>query len=430
MKIAVIALGKIGLPLAVQFADRGHDVVGVDVNPAVVDLVNAGAEPFPGEAHLSEKLAALVPAGRLRATTDGAQAVPGADAVVVVVPLFVDEASARPDFAWMDAATRALAEHLSPGTLVSYETTLPVGTTRTRWKPMLEEGSGLVEGRDFHLVFSPERVLTGRVFADLRKYPKLIGGLSAEGARRAAEFYEAVLEFDERPDLRRGNGVWDLGSAEAAEMAKLAETTYRDVNIGLANQFARFAGAHGIDVYQVIEASNSQPYSHIHTPGIAVGGHCIPVYPRLYLWNDPDATVVRAAREANAGMPDYTVGLLEGAHGDLAGQTVAVLGATYRGGVKETAFSGVFATVAALRARGAQVAVHDPLYSDEELEALGFTPFHLGDKADAVVVQADHTQYRDLTPDDVPGVRTLVDGRRVTDPAAWQGVTRRVIGAP
>ncbi len=295
---------------------------------------------------------------------------------------------------------------------------------------MLEESSGLVEGTDFHLVFSPERVLTGRVFADLRKYPKLVGGLSPEGARHATEFYDAVLEFDERPDLRRPNGVWDLGSAEAAEMAKLAETTYRDVNIGLANQFARFAGSHGVDVMQVIEASNSQPYSHIHTPGIAVGGHCIPVYPRLYLWNDPDATVVRAAREANAAMPEYTVGLLEGAHGDLAGQTVAVLGATYRGGVKETAFSGVFATVEALETKGATVVVHDPLYSDEELQALGFTPFHIGDKADAVVVQADHAQYRDLTSDDVPGVRTLVDGRRVTDAGAWADVTRRVIGAP
>ena len=429
MKIAVIALGKIGLPLAVQFADRGHDVVGVDVNAAVVEEVNAGREPFPGEAHLAEKLAALVPAGRLRATTDYAEAVPGADAVVLVVPLFVDETTADPDFGWMDAATRSLAAHLTPGTLVSYETTLPVGTTRTRWKPLLEEGSGLVEGRDFHLVFSPERVLTGRVFADLRKYPKLVGGLSEEGARLATEFYEAVLEFDDRPDLVRGNGVWDLGSAEAAEMAKLAETTYRDVNIGLANQFARFAGAHGIDVMQVIEASNSQPYSHIHSPGIAVGGHCIPVYPRLYLWNDPDATVVRSAREANAGMPEYTVGLLEGAHGDLAGQVVAVLGAAYRGGVKETAFSGVFATVEALRARGAQVSVHDPLYGDDELERLGLEPFHLGDKADAVVVQADHPQYLELTPDDVPGVRTLVDGRRITDPAAWAGVTRRVIGA-
>jgi nucleotide sugar dehydrogenase len=430
VKIAVIALGKIGLPLAVQFADRGHDVVGVDVNASVVELVNAAAEPFPGEAHLGEKLATLVPAGRLRATTDYREAVPGADAVVVVVPLFVDETTARPDFGWMDSATRSLAEHLTAGTLVSYETTLPVGTTRTRWKPMLEAGSGLVEGRDFHLVFSPERVLTGRIFADLRRYPKLVGGLSAEGARRAREFYQSVLEFDARPDLPRGNGVWDLGSAEAAEMAKLAETTYRDVNIGLANLFARFAGASGIDVYQVIEASNSQPYSHIHTPGIAVGGHCIPVYPRLYLWNDPDATVVRAAREANAAMPAYAVGLLEGAHGDLAGETVAVLGASYRGGVKETAFSGVFATVEALRARGAQVAVHDPMYSDAELDALGFTPFHLGDKADAVVVQADHARYRSLTPDDVPGVRTLVDGRRVTNGTAWAGVTRRVIGAP
>ncbi len=205
---------------------------------------------------------------------------------------------------------------------MSFETTLPVGTTRERWKPMLEEVSGLTEGQDFHLVFSPERVLTGRVFADLRKYPKLVGGLSPEGAARATAFYEAVLDFDDRPDLVRPNGVWDLGSAEAAELAKLAETTYRDVNIGLANQFARFAATHGIDVYQVIEASNSQPYSHIHQPGIAVGGHCIPVYPRLYLWNDPEATVVAAARAANAGMPDYTIGLLEGAYGDLDGARV------------------------------------------------------------------------------------------------------------
>ena len=152
----------------------------------------------------------------------------------------------------------------------------------------------------------------------------------------------------------RPNGVWDLGSAEAAELAKLAETTYRDVNIGLANQFARFAAGAGVDIYQVIEASNSQPYSHIHRPGIAVGGHCIPVYPRLYLWKDPEATVVRAAREANAEMPAYTVGLAEHLHGrPLAGARVAVLGAAYRGGVKETAFSGVFATVAALRAKGA-----------------------------------------------------------------------------
>lgn len=427
MQIAVIGLGKIGLPLAAQFASKGHTVVGVDIAPDVVRSVNDGVEPFPGEAGLGDALAELVPAGALRATTDYAEAVPDADAVVLVVPLFVDE-QARPDFGALDAATEELAAHLSPGTLVSYETTLPVGTTRDRWKPMLEKGSGLAEGVDFHVVFSPERVLTGRVFADLRKYPKLVGGLSEAGARRAAEFYAAVLDFDERADLPRPNGVWDLGSTEAAELAKLAETTYRDVNIGLANQFARFAGSAGIDVQRVIEAANSQPYSHIHQPGIAVGGHCIPVYPRLYLWNDPDATVVRAAREANASMPAYTVGLLEGAFGDLTGARVVVLGAAYRGGVKETAFSGVFPTVAALRDRGAVPLVHDPLYSDDELAALGLDPYHLGEPVDAAVIQADHAGYAELGPDRLPGVRVLVDGRRVSSADRWPGVTYRVIG--
>ena len=428
MKIAVVALGKIGLPLAVQFASKGHDVVGVDVNQAVVDLVNAGTEPFPGEAELGDRLATLVPAGRLRATTDYSDAIPGADAVVLVVPLFVDDASWQPDFGWMDSATRALAEHLTPGTLVSYETTLPVGTTRTRWKPMIEEVSGLTEGVDFHLVFSPERVLTGRVFADLRKYPKLVGALSEEGAKTAKDFYEAVLDFDERTDLDRPNGVWDLGSPEASELAKLAETTYRDVNIGLANQFARFAEQNGIDVHAVIEASNSQPYSHIHRPGIAVGGHCIPVYPRLYLFNDPDATVVRAAREANAGMPDHAITLLEGAYGDLSGARVAVLGAAYRGGVKETAFSGVFPLVAGLRERGATALVHDPMYSDEELARFGFEPYHVGEQVDAALVQADHAMYRELDEASLPGLRAIVDGRQVTDPTRFDGVVHRVIG--
>lgn len=427
MKIAVVALGKIGLPLAVQFARKGHEVIGVDVNQDTVAAVNEAREPFPGEAHLQDYLSDVVASGNLRATSDYGDAIPGADAVVLVVPLFVDD-EARPDFGWMDGATASLAQHLTPGTLVSYETTLPVGTTRSRWKPMLENGSGLTEGTDFHLVFSPERVLTGRVFEDLRKYPKLVGGLSAAGAEAAVQFYRKVLDFDERPDLARGNGVWDLGSAEAAEMAKLAETTYRDVNIGLANQFAQYAATVGIDVYQVIEASNSQPFSHIHQPGIAVGGHCIPVYPRLYLWNDPAATIVSAARAANAGMPDYTVGLLEGVHGSLQDADVVVLGAAYRGGVKETAFSGVFATVDALNERGARVRVHDPLYSDGELRKLGFEPYTMGEPVDAIVVQADHAEYRSLSAVDIPGARTVVDGRRVSRADAWPDADYRVIG--
>ncbi|WP_300267296.1 nucleotide sugar dehydrogenase [Microbacterium sp.] len=428
MRIAVVALGKIGLPLAVQFASSGHDVIGVDVNQKTVDTINAGREPFPGEAELQERLADLVPAGKLRATTSYAEAIPGADAIVLVAPVFVNDETWEPDFQYMDSATTSLAEHLTPGALISYETTLPVGTTRNRWKPMIEQGSGLKEGVDFHLAYSPERVLTGRVFADLRKYPKLIGALSDEGNRRAREFYEAVLQFDERPDLPRPNGVWDLGTTEASEMAKLAETTYRDVNIGLANQFGLFAAANGIDVYKVIEACNSQPYSHIHRPGIAVGGHCIPVYPRLYLSTDPDADIVRVARQLNASMPERLVAQAEGILGDLTGQRAVVLGAAYRGGVKETAFSGVFPTVDALTSRGAKVLVHDPIYSDDELRALGFTPYALGADVDLAILQTDHAEYRELGPEQLPGVKLLVDGRAATDPKLWAGTPRIVVG--
>lgn len=424
MKIAVVALGKIGLPLAVQYASKGHDVVGVDISEATVASVNAAREPFPGESDLAERLADVVGSGRLKATPDYAEAIPPADVVVVVVPLFVDETCGEPVFTWMDSATRSIGTNLTVDTLVLYETTLPVGTTRTRWKPMLESGSGLVEGSDFHLAFSPERVLTGRVFSDLRRYPKLIGALGAAGAKRAATFYQEVLDFDERPDLDRANGVWDLGSTEAAELAKLAETAYRDVNIALANQFARFATRTGIDIYEVIEASNSQPYSHIHRPGIAVGGHCIPVYPRLYLWTDPDASVVRAAREANAEMPEYAVSLLESAYGSLTDATVVILGAAYRGGVKEAAYSGVFPTRDSLVGRGAKVVVHDPLYSDDELRSLGLEPYHYGERADAAILQADHKEYRSLGAEGLPGVRVLVDGRRACDPTAWRDVVR------
>jgi nucleotide sugar dehydrogenase len=413
MRIAVVALGKIGLPLAVQFAMKGHRVFGADIDVETVRKVNDGIEPFPGEYQLDVALRDVVARGLLTATTDTETAVASAEAVVVVVPLFVD-AKGVPDFRAIDAATEAVARGLRPGTLVSYETTLPIGTTRQRFAPLIENVSGLVAGRDFQLAFSPERVLTGRVFADLRRYPKLVGGLTPECGLATERFYSSVLDFDVRADLPRPNGVWNLGSCEASEMAKLAETTYRDVNIGLANQFAKFASSQGIDVFKVIEACNSQPYSHIHQPGIAVGGHCIPIYPQMYLWNDPEATIVRAAREANWSMPAHSIDVLEQAHGALTGQRVVVLGASYRGGVKETAFSGVFPVIDELQKRGAIVFVHDPMYSADELVALGFVPYQLGEPCDAAVLQADHAEYANWSSAEMPGIRTILNGRQIT----------------
>lgn len=427
MRITVFGLGKIGLPLAVQYSRKGHEVVGIDVDADVVDQVNSGMEPFPGEAHLAEYLSEAVRAGLLKATTDPGPAVTSAEGIVVAVPLYVDS-EANPDFSAIDAVSAAIGDHVRPGTLISFETTLPIGTTRDRIAPEIARRSGLRVGQDFHLVFSPERVLTGRVFADLRRYPKLVGGVTEASEAAGAAFYEAVLDFDERPDLARPNGVWRMGSPEAAEMAKLAETTYRDVNIALANQFALFAQISGLDVHAVIEACNSQPYSHIHTPGVAVGGHCIPVYPRLYLWGDPSATVVRAAREANAAMPAEVASLVDREAGGLQGKTVLLLGASYRGGVKETAFSGVFPLRDELESRGATVLIHDPLYSRGELEGLGLSPYVPPRHVDAVVLHTDHEEYAPWSLPWAVSPALIVDGRAIMRKEDWPGVRLVTLG--
>lgn len=417
MRAVVVALGKIGLPIAAQIALRGHEVVGCDIDPRVVDLVNRAQEPFPGEAGLREALAELVPAGRLRATGDTAAAVAdGPDLVIAVPPLVVD-AEARPDFTILDSVVADIGRGLRRGTVVCIETTLPVGTTRTRVAPALAECSGLVAEQDFFAIHSPERVYSGRIFQDLATYPKLVGGLSEAGEARGVELYRSFLDAEVR----------SMGSAEAAELTKLAETTYRDVNIGLANEFARFADALGIDVQGVIAAANSQPFSHIHQPGVAVGGHCIPVYPRFYLAGNPEARLPAVAREINESMPAYAVDLLAEELGPLAGQRVVILGVAYRGGVKETAFSGAFALARELEGRGAIPLASDPLYSAEELEALGLRPWD-GTAVDGAIVQADHSAYPALGPDDLPGVRAVVDGRGVLAPGEWGDVPIRRIG--
>lgn len=429
MKAVVVALGKIGLPIAAQLARTGHDVVGCDVDGRVVGLVNAGQEPFPGEADLGAVLEEVVGAGRLRASTDTAAAVAaGPDLVIAVPPLLVD-ADARPDWRILDsvaadigrglaagAAVRAAAD--LPPTVVAVETTVPVGTTRTRLQPAIAAAAG--PDAAFDLVFSPERVFSGRIFRDLATYPKLVGGLDAAGEARGAELYGAFLP---------GVEIRAMGGAEAAELTKLVETTYRDVNIALANEFARHADALGVDIQPVIDAANSQPFSHVHRPGVAVGGHCIPVYPRFYLAGDPDARLPAVSRAVNEAMPAYAVARL----GPLpAGARVLILGVAYRGGVKETAFSGAFGVRDELLAHGLHPVAADPLYDAGELAALGFEPWLPGTPVHAAILQADHAEYAALGPDDLPGAQVVLDGRGVLDPApfAAAGVTLRRIGRP
>lgn len=423
MRIAVIGLGHIGLPLAVQYAGRGHQVVGCDPAERIVEAINAGRSPHDDEPTLVERLPELVRSGHLRAIRDDAEGARGAEAVVVIVPVAVDE-HREIDFGPIDAATRDIARDLQPGTLVIYETTLPVGTTRDRFGPMLEAGSGLTLDRDLFLAFSPERVLVGRVLLDLRRYPKIVGGTSPESTRRAVEFYRSVLD--------PGTEVLAVATAETAEMTKLAETTYRDVNIALANEYARYAAKRGIDVTEVIGAANSQPFSHIHAPGVGVGGHCIPVYPHFLFNGEPDLRLPPLARAVNDGMAAFAVALLRDRLGSLAGVGVLVLGIAYRADVREDSFSSAFRLRDELAAAGAVVHGHDPYFDAEHLAAAGFVPYDLAAPSAmrAAIVQAAHAAYLSLDLRTIPGLELLVDGRNALDRGAVEaaGVTYLGIG--
>ena len=421
MRIAVVGLGHIGLPLAVQYASRGHEVLGVDIDERIVAAIERGESPHDDEQALVDRVPQLGAAGRLRATTWAGADLRDRDAIVVIVPVVVDS-ERQIDFGPIDAASRDVAKRIGSGTLVVYETTLPIGTTRTRFGPVLAEGSGLELDRELFVAFSPERVLVGRVLVDLARYPKIVGGTSDESTRRAVTFYRSVLE--------EGTEVRAVATAEAAEMTKLAETTYRDVNIAYANELARVAARHGIDVSEVIGAANSQPYSHIHQPGVGVGGHCIPVYPHFLFNDDPDLRIPPLARQINEEMGAFTVDLAEDRIGSLDGQPVVVLGIAYRGDVREDAFSSAFRLRDELLAAGARIYAHDPYFDDDHLRRLGFEPYDLDAPAPVrvAILQAAHAAYADLDPGRLPGLELIVDGRNALDRAPYEAAGVRYVG--
>ena len=411
MNVTVIGMGKIGLPLAVNFARNGAKVIGVDVQEIVVDQINTGIEPFPGEKDLDEFLKECVDNGSLAASLDKESSISNAAAIVVCIPLIID-VKGEPDFGNIDELAKDIGLNISLGALICFETTLPVGTTRNRFTVAVEAASGLKVGKDFYVVFSPERVLTGRVFQDLKRYPKLVGGVTEECTKQGVAFYSAFLEFDQRHDLPRPNGVWALKNAEAAEFAKVAETTYRDVNIGLANEFAVYAAGVDVDILEVIEASNSQPYSHIHTPGISVGGHCIPVYPHFYIWKNPDAEIVTAARNRNLDMPLRAISQIEAEMGNLENLKIGIFGITYRAGVKESAFSGALDLLKHLKTNSAIVFGLDPFYDESEILKFGFHGLANLSELDGVILHTNHPEFSTLDFEKFPNLKFIYDGRR------------------
>jgi nucleotide sugar dehydrogenase len=405
-----VGLGKIGLPLAALFAEKGADVVGCDVNPEVVHAVNAGVSHIEGEPGLDAKVAAAHQAGHLSATADTTYAVSESDVVLLIVRVGLDSAR-QPDYTQLNAAGDAVGRGLNPGTLVLLESTVPVGATRQHLGARLLSASGLAEGA-FRLAYSPERVSSGVIFRDLATYPKLVGGIDEASGDAAERFYRSMLDVE----------VMLLPDAETAEFAKLAESIYRDVNIALANELAKAAEALGVSYRDAKAASNSQPYSHLHDPGLGVGGHCIPVYP-YFLSSAVEAPLTALGRDVNDSMARYAVERLETELGSLAGQTVLILGLAYRAGVKEATLSSTLLVAAEAKRRGARVLVHDPLFGDEELAAYGLdgTKLPPTESVAAVVLQAMHPEYRFLDLKALRGCRVFLDGRAAFDRGRVEG---------
>ena len=351
MKVGVVGLGYVGLPLAVAFAEEGHEVVGLDADPRKIDALAESTsyiEDVP-----SERLAALD--GRLTATSRYAD-LSSCDAVIICVPTPLTN-SREPDLSYMIDAATSLAAVMQKGQLVVLESTTYPGTTRERLRPILEE-SGLAAGRDFHLAFSPERIDPGRTDYTIRTTPKVVGG-PQRGVHRARG---GALQ----PDLRRGGRGLD---PDAAELTKLLENIFRSVNIALVNELAMLCERLEVDVWEVVEAAASKPFGFMRfDPGPGMGGHCLPVDPFYLSYkareHDFYTEFIELAGKINQNQPQWCVRRIERALNEVAkptnGSKVLLLGVSYKAGVGDMRESPALKIIHLLRDLGADVSYHDP----------------------------------------------------------------------
>ena len=351
MKIGVVGLGYVGLPLAVAFAEEGHEVVGLDADPRKVDALAEGTsyiEDVP-----SERLAALD--GRLTSTSRYPD-LSSCDAVIICVPTPLTN-SREPDLSYMVDAATSLAAVLQKGQLIVLESTTYPGTTRERLRPILEE-SGLAAGRDFHLAFSPERIDPGRTDYTIRTTPKIVGGLTEACTARAVELYSQICDE-----------VVEVSSPDAAELAKLLENIFRSVNIALVNELAMLCERLGIDVWEVVDAAASKPFGFMRfDPGPGMGGHCLPVDPFYLAFkareHDFYPEFIELAGKVNQSQPDWCVRRVERALNDAGkstnGAKVLLLGVSYKAGVGDIRESPALKIIRLLSELGADVSYHDP----------------------------------------------------------------------
>jgi UDP-N-acetyl-D-glucosamine dehydrogenase len=408
--VGVVGLGYVGLPLAVEFARAGLNTLGIDLDPAKVESVNAGRSYIKDVA--DDDVGALRAGGKLRATDDPA-AMADLDTLNICVPTPLRKTK-DPDLSFVVSAVEMAASHLRPGQLVILESTTYPGTTDEVVRPILEK-QGLVAGRDFFLAFSPERVDPGNAVWHTRNVPKVVGGLTPICTRLARQLYSVSVDT-----------VVEVSSPKVAEMVKLLENTFRAVNIGLVNELALMCDRLGISVWEVVEAAATKPFGFMpFYPGPGLGGHCIPIDPFYLSWKVKEvgfeARFIELAGHVNGAMPRHVVEKVSDAlnvHAKaVRGSNVLVLGVSYKRDIEDVRESPAMDVMAELVQKGAHVTYHDPHVPTVsardwpgavDLASVPLTADALS-AADCVVILTDHTAFdRDFIVEHAP---LIVDSR-------------------
>ena len=412
--VAVVGLGYIGLPTAAMLATHGCEVIGVDIDAGVVDAVNRRQVPVV-EPGLRELVAEAVGSGKLVAQAH----MPEADAFIIAVPTAIAEDKA-PDLSAVKAACMAIARVLRKDNLVVLESTVSPGTTEGLVAASLET-SGLRAGVDFHLAHCPERVLPGRILREIVESDRVVGGTTPPAAEEAAALYRMFVK-----------GKFHLTEAMTAEVVKLSENAFRDVNIAFATELARICERLGVDAWKAIELANRHSRVDILNPGPGVGGHCIPVDPWFLVHAAPElATLMRAARHVNDSQPALVAQIVLETLEGIPAPKATLLGATYKPNVTDTRDSPTRSVAAALERAGVTVAVHDPHATSFEQPLVDLSAAL--DHSDIAVLLVEHADYQTLDPADLASrmrSKRLLDTKHFFDPAPWTeaGFAVRVLG--
>jgi UDP-N-acetyl-D-mannosaminuronic acid dehydrogenase len=377
MGISVVGLGKAGLPLASVIADADIEVYGIDLDKSKIDKLERKINPIPEEPGVQEILNKKI-GKNFHVTSDYKSGMEKCSTHIVIVPLFIDSEH-KADFSIIDSAFSSVGKNLKKGDLVVLETTVPVGTTENRITNILEANSKFKAGKDFFLAYSPERIMTGYSISRYKEFPKIVGGIDEASTRKAFEVYSKFC-----------NKVYPVSNSRTAEMVKLSEGIYRDINIAIANELLKVSDKYDIDFWEMRLRANHQ-YCNIHEPG-NVGGHCIPVYP-WFVINEMEAPLMKTARELNDKMIEF---YLQKIKKMCKTGKVGVIGLSYRNGVKEKAYTRSIPFIDLLKRNGYHVFGIDPMYNDVELKSeFGVSAIKDFSKMDVIVIFNNVTEYNE-----------------------------------